>query len=212
MEMGKGRGKKAQQRKVDEFVESMEAPISPKVAEEIEDESSIPPPEEDPLADLVRCIAKAADKRKAENIRAIRISKLTAMTSFIVVVSGTSRPQNQAISASILQDVQDEFGGDYSIVSSRGTPEGTADSGWILLDYGNVMVHVMTPTSRLYYNVEGQWLNNKKQTENGEIMDLSDVIISNSAAQDTDVTSAYQDLDVDVERFNVQEEDDAFWS
>ena len=38
----------------------------------------------------------------------------------------------------------------------KGVPEGSADSGWILLDYGEVMVHIMTPKSRLFYDIEGQ--------------------------------------------------------
>ena len=38
----------------------------------------------------------------------------------------------------------------------QGVPEGSADSGWILLDYGEVMVHIMTPKSRLFYDIEGQ--------------------------------------------------------
>ena len=39
---------------------------------------------------------------------------------------------------------------------NQGVPEGSADSGWILLDYGEVMVHIMTPKSRLFYDIEGQ--------------------------------------------------------
>eukprot|EP00980_Cylindrotheca_fusiformis_P019807 scaffold6949_cov107-Cylindrotheca_fusiformis.AAC.7 len=130
------------------------------------------PPEQDELADLVRSAVRAADGRKAENIVALRVSAVSTLTSFIVIVSGNSRPQNQAIAAAIKDDIEEE----YSLLpGSSGVPEGSADSGWIVLDYGSLMVHVMTPKSRLYYNVEGQW-----QDKGGEEMDLSDVVFPNA--------------------------------
>lgn len=77
-----------------------------------------------------------------------------------MIVSGTSRPQNQAIAAAIVKDVEETFVDESTGVGKRclgkGVPEGTADSGWILIDYGDVMVHVMTPKSRLFYDLEGQ--------------------------------------------------------
>lgn len=54
----------------------------------------------------------------------------------------------------------------------NGIPEGSADSGWILLDYGDVMVHVMTPKSRLFYDMEGVW-----RKRGGESLDLSNVLV-----------------------------------
>eukprot|EP00429_Kryptoperidinium_foliaceum_P050932 CAMPEP_0176124472 /NCGR_PEP_ID=MMETSP0120_2-20121206/62759_1 /TAXON_ID=160619 /ORGANISM="Kryptoperidinium foliaceum, Strain CCMP 1326" /LENGTH=177 /DNA_ID=CAMNT_0017459251 /DNA_START=81 /DNA_END=610 /DNA_ORIENTATION=+ len=118
------------------------------------DEAPNVPPEEDELADLVRCVVRAADGRKAEDIVAIRVSAVSTLTSFVVIVSGNSRPQNQAIAAAIKGDVQEEYD---MLPGSTGVPEGDAQSGWMVLDYGSVMCHVMTPKSRLYYNVEGQW-------------------------------------------------------
>ncbi len=130
------------------------------------------PPERDELADLVRCVVRAADGRKAENIVAMRVSKLSTMTSWVVVLCGNSRPQNQAIAAAIKEDVQEQY--DLS-PGSAGVPEGDAQSGWIVLDYGSVMVHVMTPKSRLYYNIEGQW-----KDKGCEYMDVSDIVIPNT--------------------------------
>lgn len=151
------------------------------------------PPERDELADLVRCIVRAADGRKAENIVAYRVAKVSTLTTFIVILSGNSRPQNQAIAAAVKNDVEEEFD---MLPGATGVPEGTADSGWMVLDYGGVMVHVMTPKSRLYYNVEGQW-----QDKGGEEMDLSDVIIPNVV----DTTTGLGNTDS-------SQEDDPFWS
>jgi ribosome-associated protein len=130
------------------------------------------PPERDELADLVRCVVRAADGRKADNVVAMRVSKVSTMTSFVVIVSGNSRPQNQAIAAAVKADVSEQYD---MLPGSSGVPEGDAQSGWIVLDYGSIMCHIMTPKSRLYYNVEGQW-----KDKGGEYMDLSDVLIPNS--------------------------------
>jgi ribosome-associated protein len=222
LQMSKGRGKNAQRRKVDEYLESMQAPIEPKVADSAVGTGMVPP-EEDDLAEFVLCIARAADKRKAENIRAIRISKISAMTSFVVVVSGNSRPQNQAISASIRQEVRDTFNGERTLVTNNGVPEGNADSGWILLDFGDVMVHIMTPRSRLYYDIEGQWLGKDQDGHEGkgEIMDLSDVIIPNNSVRNvadgagmSSENKVTQDDGVSgsADDYDLEEEDDPFWS
>jgi ribosome-associated protein len=99
--------------------------------------------------EMVRTIAKAGDGRKACDIVGMQVAQISTLTSFMVFMSGNSRPQNQAIAAAIVEQMNDEFG----ILRS---PQGTAESGWMILDYGSVMVHIMTPKSRLFYNVEGQ--------------------------------------------------------
>jgi ribosome-associated protein len=84
------------------------------------------PPEQDELADMVRTIVRAADGRKAEKIVALRVSPVTTLTSFMVILSGNSRPQNQAIASAIQSDVLEAYG---QLPGSEGVPEGTADSG-----------------------------------------------------------------------------------
>eukprot|EP00586_Coscinodiscus_wailesii_P011668 CAMPEP_0172510778 /NCGR_PEP_ID=MMETSP1066-20121228/231252_1 /TAXON_ID=671091 /ORGANISM="Coscinodiscus wailesii, Strain CCMP2513" /LENGTH=244 /DNA_ID=CAMNT_0013289903 /DNA_START=92 /DNA_END=826 /DNA_ORIENTATION=+ len=153
---------------------------------------STPPEDDEPLATFVRSLASAADARKAEDIRAIRVSKITAVTSFILLVSGNSRPQNQAISVAIMKEAEEGHG--RTLRNGGGKAEGTADSGWILLDFGDVIVHVMTPRSRLFYDIEGRW-------KEGEDMDLSEVLVPNS------VDGGGGDGGDGLE-----EEDDPFWS
>lgn len=170
-------------------------------------------PEDDDLADLVRCIVGAADGRKADNIVAMRVSKVSTVTSFVIIATGNSRPQNQAITAVVKDEVEEAFG---FLPGGNGVPEGSADSGWTVLDYGSVMVHVMTPKSRLFYNVEGKW-----QDEGGEYMDISDAILPNvNFVKLVDGGRDSGDVDVDVDSDDttgstmegVAEEDDPFWS
>jgi ribosome-associated protein len=102
---------------------------------------------DDPLVPMVEAIVSAADKRKASVVSAFRVFELTEVTTFMVVIEGNSAPQNQAIALSIEEDVP---GG---VVKK----EGTAASGWILMDYGSVIVHIMTPQMRNFYKLERRW-------------------------------------------------------
>jgi len=152
------------------------------------------------LTNLVQCIVRAADGRKAADIVALRVHHVSTLTSVLVILSGNSRPQNQAIAAAISRDVAEQFDGFRP--GGNGVPEGSAASGWMVLDYGSVMVHIMTPKSRLYYNVEGQW-----RAKGGKEMDIADWLVPNSvmAAQSTAEQSTGKAL---IE----PDPEDPFWS
>lgn len=184
---GKG---KASQDKVDAMLDFINEPVSNTVGDIIK-----VPPEQDDLADMVRTICRAADGRKAEDIVAMRVSKISTLTSFLVICSGNSRPQNQAIVAAISDSMMEEY---EMKTQGNGVVEGSADSGWMLLDYGSVMVHVMTPKSRLFYDVEGQW-----RKRGGEYMDLGGVILPNTAEEEATLGGTMG---------GVSQEDDPFWS
>lgn len=195
---GPGGGRQSK-KQVDEMLQFMNEPVP--VTESV-DQSKVQPgsPSEDDLAPLIKCIAKAADMRKADEIVAMRISKVSTVANFIVVCSGNSRPQNQAIAAAIKDDVEEAFGGEHSILGN-GVPEGSADSGWILLDFGDVIVHIMTPKSRLFYDIEGQW-----KQKDVEYMDISDVLLPNSGPMGDKPSQVGGTME------GISEEDDPFWS
>ncbi|CAM9686441.1 unnamed protein product [Ectocarpus sp. 13 AM-2016] len=111
--------------------------------------------EDDPTLPEVLTAVKAADERKAGNIVAIRVATLTVMTEFMVVLEGNSRPQNQAIAQNIEEKMEEMH---QRKTKSQGAPE----SGWILLDYGDIIVHIMTPKSRSYYDLESFWSNGER--------------------------------------------------
>jgi ribosome-associated protein len=128
--------------------------------------------DDDSLA-LVETIVKAADGRKADDIVALNVAGITTMTRYLVIVSGNSRPQNQAIANAVRIQVEEVFDGMRP--GATGVPEGSADSGWMVLDYGSVMLHIMTPKSRLYYNVQGQWT-----AKGGVPVDVSGYLVPNA--------------------------------
>lgn len=195
--MGPGGGRQTK-KQVNEMLQFMNEPIIDSV-----DQSNIQsgPPQDDDLAPLVKVIVKAADMRKADDIVAMRISKISTVAGFVVICSGNSRPQNQAIAAAITDEVEKAFG-DECILLGNGVPEGNADSGWILLDYGDVLVHVMTPKSRLFYDIEGQW-----REKGVEYMDLSEQLLPNKGAQ-----AGSSPPEAGGSMRGISEEDDPFWS
>ncbi len=73
------------------------------------------------------------------------------MFDFFVIVSGASRRQLHAISEEIDRVLQEELG------DRRMGIEGYEESRWILLDYGDVVIHLFEPETRAYYAIEELW-------------------------------------------------------
>lgn len=101
--------------------------------------------------ELALACARAAEEIQAENIRVRDLRGLSSLTDFMVVCSGSSMPHLRAI----LRDVRDhveEWTGQRPVNS-----EGKADSRWVVLDYIDVMVHVMHAEMREFYGLEELW-------------------------------------------------------
>jgi ribosome-associated protein len=101
--------------------------------------------------ELAVACARAADETKAERIRVWDMRGLSNLTDFMVVCSGTSLPQLRAI----LRDVAGKVGEEHGVKPVHA--EGKADSRWVVLDFIDVMVHVMDQELRDYYGLEELW-------------------------------------------------------
>ena len=108
--------------------------------------------------ELALACAKAADDIKAENIRVWDMRGVSNLTDYMVVCSGTSMPQLRAILRDVAGDVEKIHG--VKAVNS----EGKADTRWVVLDYIDVMVHVMDQELREYYSLEELWKDAKEVT------------------------------------------------
>lgn len=92
----------------------------------------------------------AADK-KAEDVLLLDVSKQSVVTDYFVICSGTSERQLQAISEGILEQARKQL---------RAKPrdvEGVGSTGWVLLDFGDVIVHIFSPEKREFYSLEELW-------------------------------------------------------
>jgi ribosome-associated protein len=100
--------------------------------------------------DLARRIVELAEDKKAADIVLLDLGELTTLADAFVICSGGSERQISAIAEGIVSGLRDEgirpFG-----------REGTAESHWVLVDFGSVIVHVFTPPERDYYQLEKHW-------------------------------------------------------
>ena len=106
-------------------------------------------------------IAKILDKKKAIDIIGIETKELTVMSDYFIFASGTSNTHVRAL-ADEVDDEMKKLGVEVDHIEGRAT-------GWILLDYNDVLVHVFQPESRQYYNIERLW-------NDAARIDLSDVL------------------------------------
>jgi len=112
-------------------------------------ETAAPKTDRAPL-DLARRIVELAEDKKAADIVLLDLFELTTLADAFVICSGGSERQIAAIADGIAEALRDEG------VKPIGR-EGTAESHWVLLDYGAVIVHVFTPPERDYYQLERHW-------------------------------------------------------
>ena len=99
--------------------------------------------------ELALNIVKALDEKKAEDIKLIRISELTVLADYFIIANGTSNTHVRALAEEV-EYATDQLGVKTRNIEGRST-------GWILLDYGDIVVHVFTPQDRDYYGLERLW-------------------------------------------------------
>ncbi len=105
--------------------------------------------------ELAIACARAAEEIQAEDIRVIDLTGISSLTDFMVVCSGTSLPHLKAVMRDVEKSLIEEFG--VQPVSS----EGDAHSRWVVLDYIDVMVHIMHHELRELYALEDLWSDGK---------------------------------------------------
>lgn len=100
--------------------------------------------------DLAKTIVKVLDNKKAHDLKLLKVRDLTVLADYFVIASGTSTTQVGAL----FDEVDFKLGQD-GIEPLR--VEGAATKNWVLLDYGNVVVHIFYPEAREFYQLERLW-------------------------------------------------------
>ena len=101
-------------------------------------------------AQLEKVVVAALEDIKGRDIEVINTAKLTPLFERIVVVSGDSNRQVRSLARNVEDKVR-EAGGE--ILSTEGEDGGE----WVLVDLGDIVVHIMQPAIRSYYNLEELW-------------------------------------------------------
>jgi ribosome-associated protein len=103
---------------------------------------------------IARTVVDALEEKKAEDILLLDLRGIAPFTDFFVICSGTSERMLKAIMDSALVEVRDRY-------DLKTMVEGEPREGWILADYGDIVVHVFSVEQREYYQLEELWSEGK---------------------------------------------------
>jgi ribosome-associated protein len=147
------------------------------------------------IEQLAFLAADAADDRKAGDMVLINIGEVSTLADYLLIVTGFSKVQLRAISDSVADKLEAELGR----VPLR--TEGHNKGGWILLDYGDLIVHILMPELREFYSLEAFW-------GHGQIVNLPEMQPKNpEPIVDLYGTTPESDLDDNSEDEDEDEDD-----
>ena len=102
------------------------------------------------IPESVKISVEASRMKKAEDIVVLDLTGISSFTDFFVIMHGNSSRQNVAIYEGIEEDLKDRSIRPLSV-------EGRENAEWILMDYGEFIVHIFSTTAREYYSLEKLW-------------------------------------------------------
>ena len=111
--------------------------------------------------ELYENIVKVLDDKKAEDLAVLDTGDLTVVGEYFVIATGNSSTHVKSLADDVEYELQ-QLGAEPDHIEGRAT-------GWILLDYGSVLVHVFTRDNRDYYNLDHLWADAKR-------VDISDLV------------------------------------
>lgn len=99
---------------------------------------------------IVKTAVRALNDKKGEDIKVIEIGKISTVADYFIIANGTNAPQVEALVDNVTEELLKE-----KIHAER--VEGIRSSGWILMDYNDVVIHVFSKEDRLFYDLERIW-------------------------------------------------------
>lgn len=111
--------------------------------------------------ELTKLAVEALEDRKAEDVTVIDLREISPIADFFIVANGTNQNQLQA-----MRDAADEVM--YKNGVHQKHVEGNQSSTWILMDYGDVVIHIFSKEDRLFYDLERIW-------KDGKVIDKKDL-------------------------------------
>ena len=111
--------------------------------------------------ELTKLAVAALEDRKAEDVTVIDISEISPIADYFIIANGTNQNQLQA-----MRDAADEAL--YKAGVQVQQIEGNQSSTWILMDYGDIIIHIFSKEDRLFYDLERTW-------RDGKVVDVSDL-------------------------------------
>ena len=102
------------------------------------------------IADLSAAMCKVLYDKKAQDILSINVADKSILADYLIICSGRNSQQVKALCSELEEKMELQ-----EVFAKR--KEGTDEGRWIVLDYGDVLVHIFHPEERTYYNLERLW-------------------------------------------------------
>jgi ribosome-associated protein len=109
----------------------------------------------DEFVDALEVYVKAVMGKKAEHLVVLDVREMTSVADAFIICSGRSNRQVQAIAEHIQTDLKKQHKKPLSV-------EGVTEGHWALLDYGDVIIHIFYEPVRLFYDLEGLWMDARR--------------------------------------------------
>ena len=103
------------------------------------------------IEEMTQAVVAVLEEKKGNDIESLNVTEKTTLADQFVLASGTSNVHIKTLAESVEEKMKDAFG----IHPDR--IEGMDSRSWILLDYGDIVVHIMMPEDRLHYQLESLW-------------------------------------------------------
>ena len=103
---------------------------------------------------MAKIACAALEEKKAEDLKVINIEELSVLADYFIITSGTNKNQVQAL----VDNVEEALG---KAGYQAKQVEGYQTANWILLDYGDIIIHVFDSENRLFYDLERIWRDGK---------------------------------------------------
>lgn len=100
--------------------------------------------------ELSHTIVNALEDKKGENILLLDLQGIVSFTDYFVICNGTSDRMLDALAKGTLDEVHKKY-------HKKGRIEGASQDGWLLVDFGDVVLHLFSPDQREYYRLEDLW-------------------------------------------------------
>ena len=104
---------------------------------------------------MVKIAYHALDEKKAEDIKIINLEGISVLADYFIIANGTNSSQVQAL----VDNVEEEL---HKAGYSLKQREGYSNGNWVLLDFGDVIVHIFDRENRLFYDLERIWRDGKE--------------------------------------------------
>jgi ribosome-associated protein len=104
--------------------------------------------------EITRTIIDALEEKKAEEILLLDIHEVASFTDYFVICSGTSDRMLDSLADSVMRKVRE-------VHQMHGHAEGGSSGGWMIVDFGDIVVHLFSPDQRDYYQLEELWSKGK---------------------------------------------------